>query len=1149
MRNLLSQQGKKKFNPRTAAAMFFLNATDPATVKLAKRLMIDWGFKAQRFAHGVARRFGLIGAQTAHPPATTGSARAQGAGDPLRQQADAGRRAPAHGARAARHRGRLRGADHPRPGHGRATIPTRCSTSPAAARSGCSRRSGSPRRRCSTTSARRSCCRPATCAAATRRRRPATRERGHKIVTDNRVLFHRVANTLNYLDIRTVVVSCGTCMDQLEKYEFGQIFPGCRLLDIHEYLLEKGVALEGVEGVRYLYHDPCHSPMKTLQAAHRRQRADGRRRRAQRALLRRVRHAGDVAPRHRHPGALPQGGGDAQAAPQALRAPAGGERFGGEVKILTSCPSCLQGLSRFDGRRRHARPTTSSSRWRSGSSAPTGWPSTWRAPIAAASSASSSESAPPPRRSPSPAAAASSACTAGRGGGHLTATARAPAPPAGRPSPRRGAAQRGGEHGFGRRRRVVEQERCADRDDEKQTHDQDGDARGEAADDAGAVLVHGTSWEAPQTLQRRRRQKTRRRATGPREQVAPRGVEEVGPRDPGAGLWFRSRGQVVHALTIRPAPRGRSGAFGSASAEYSRFARGGAGGARSAVGAWRRRLCAINVAQACRCLPHDPVGTGPVRVEDVRASDDRFSPRHPPRGRCRRRRCRAPAAVAPPPLFVDAEGAARWVKSLPVDRRRRRLRPGPRAASARWRRSTCPRASAPGSPRCCASRSLTCTPSSRGATPASRSRRASATASRPSRRSPCGRRCGNSTRRASSRCSRASRRSANVRAKLLQRGLYVGKQLVLVHGLARRVPPPRCGWSCTRTTGWSEMLDCDADAVSDPLLPNGVGISCYSTYSHALLLGLADPCAMSIKQIQLADRWLEMWARKVHPVAGEARHRRAGDPRRPRRRGRRDARGGRAGRPGRLAALRLRRQARDQCARPAEAAADRRQSRGTATRPRLQRRSSARRCSRTSTGAGTSRRARPQRRRRPRCRCAPADSTPRTFASAGARSTAAARCAPSERRAPGTWPRWTRCPTTIAAATRPSGPGPGSAGKAAAEWREATLTRREAAHYRWHLEQLVVVDDGERVQRRLRDARRARRRRRPRARAAAVVRGAEGARAAPGVGGAGRGAAAARAAAGRDPRRQAVPDPAAAHASTPAACCAPTTPDPSAATA
>ena len=71
-------------------------------------------------------------------------------------------------------------------------------------------------------------------------RRGRTRTQGRqKITTDNRVLFHRVANTLNYLDIKTVIVSCGTCMDQLQKYQFEKIFPGCRLLDIHEYLMER----------------------------------------------------------------------------------------------------------------------------------------------------------------------------------------------------------------------------------------------------------------------------------------------------------------------------------------------------------------------------------------------------------------------------------------------------------------------------------------------------------------------------------------------------------------------------------------------------------------------------------------------------------------------------------------------------------------------------------------------------------------------------------------------------------------------------------------------------------------------------------------------------------------------------------------------
>ena len=36
MRNLLRRQGRKKFNPGTAAAMAFLNATDPATIKLLR---------------------------------------------------------------------------------------------------------------------------------------------------------------------------------------------------------------------------------------------------------------------------------------------------------------------------------------------------------------------------------------------------------------------------------------------------------------------------------------------------------------------------------------------------------------------------------------------------------------------------------------------------------------------------------------------------------------------------------------------------------------------------------------------------------------------------------------------------------------------------------------------------------------------------------------------------------------------------------------------------------------------------------------------------------------------------------------------------------------------------------------------------------
>ena len=165
-------------------------------------------------------------------------------------------------------------------------------------------------------------------------------ERGDRIIMQNRVLFHRLATTLNYLDIRTVIVSCGTCLDQLEHYAFEKIFPGARLLDIHEYLLEKGVKVEGAQGVRYLYHDPCHSPMKVHRPLEVARALTG----AEVALSPQCcGEAGTLAlsrpdvstqVRFRKEAVLKTG-------VRALR------EGGTSVKVLTSCPSCLQGLARF----------------------------------------------------------------------------------------------------------------------------------------------------------------------------------------------------------------------------------------------------------------------------------------------------------------------------------------------------------------------------------------------------------------------------------------------------------------------------------------------------------------------------------------------------------------------------------------------------------------------------------------------------------------------------------------------------------------------------------------------------------------------------------------------------------------------------------
>ncbi|GBG15457.1 FAD-liNMKed oxidase, partial [Novimethylophilus kurashikiensis] len=166
-------------------------------------------------------------------------------------------------------------------------------------------------------------------------------DKGQQITAENRVLFHRVANTLNYLDIKTVVVSCGTCMDQLLKYEFEKIFPGCRLLDIHEYLMEKNLKLEGVTGTRYMYHEPCHTPMKTYEGIKVANQLMG----TQVQLNDRCcGESGtfavarpDIATqvKMRKQEELERGVAKLGAAP------------GEQVKILTSCPSCLQGLDRY----------------------------------------------------------------------------------------------------------------------------------------------------------------------------------------------------------------------------------------------------------------------------------------------------------------------------------------------------------------------------------------------------------------------------------------------------------------------------------------------------------------------------------------------------------------------------------------------------------------------------------------------------------------------------------------------------------------------------------------------------------------------------------------------------------------------------------
>ena len=351
MRNLLRKMGQKSWRPGQLAAMAFLNASRPQTIKLMRSLLTGLAFKAQRIGHGLLR--GLVRRQTARPPASVGVA-------PLKEQVIHFINKKMPGGlpkRTARALLDIEDRDY---------VPiirnpqlTTAETEAVFYFPGC----GSERLFSQVGLAAQAMLwhvgvqtvlPPGYLCCGYPQRGSGQFDRAEKMITDNRVLFHRVANTLNYLDIRTVVVSCGTCYDQLQGYKFEDIFPGSRIIDIHEYLLEKGIPLPAAPSpaangsktaTAYLYHDPCHSPlkrqapMKTVRTLLGREVVQSERCCGESGTLGVSRPDVSTQVRFRKEEELRKG-------EQALRE-AGLVGARDNVKILTSCPSCLQGLSRY----------------------------------------------------------------------------------------------------------------------------------------------------------------------------------------------------------------------------------------------------------------------------------------------------------------------------------------------------------------------------------------------------------------------------------------------------------------------------------------------------------------------------------------------------------------------------------------------------------------------------------------------------------------------------------------------------------------------------------------------------------------------------------------------------------------------------------
>jgi len=344
MRHILSKHGKKKSNLGAKAAITFLNVKKPITVNAMRTVLARGGFKAINIGHFFAKKFGLLGKKNRIPPSTTGTTEAvvqivNLVRKPIRVPVPRKTSRALLGLEDTDYVSIIRNPqlNHDEsdavfyfPGCGSERLFSQVAMATLHMLYEAGTQTVLP---------------PGYLCCGYPQNSVGQKDKGQSITTENRVLFHRIANTLNYLDIKTVIVSCGTCMDQLMKYEFEKIFPDCRLLDIHEYLMEKNITMQNnTDSTEYLIHDPCHTPMKQYNPAS-----------VASKLL-----AKDVTMSDRCCG---ESGTLGTARPDIaeqlryrkredlrnnLKKITGSEKIkNNEVKILTSCPACQQGLARY----------------------------------------------------------------------------------------------------------------------------------------------------------------------------------------------------------------------------------------------------------------------------------------------------------------------------------------------------------------------------------------------------------------------------------------------------------------------------------------------------------------------------------------------------------------------------------------------------------------------------------------------------------------------------------------------------------------------------------------------------------------------------------------------------------------------------------
>jgi Fe-S oxidoreductase len=157
-----------------------------------------------------------------------------------------------------------------------------------------------------------------------------------ELTLKNIIVLTQLRDMFNDLAFDAIVVSCGTCMESLNHLDVAQIFDS-PVIDVSEYVLDRWTPDPPFASACF-YHAPCHDSLKDRGAA----------------LLKT--HGFDVTP---VPHCCSQAGTLALSRPdishnmlvrkQEALAHADSSRQDAPAKMLTNCPSCVQGLGRLSG--------------------------------------------------------------------------------------------------------------------------------------------------------------------------------------------------------------------------------------------------------------------------------------------------------------------------------------------------------------------------------------------------------------------------------------------------------------------------------------------------------------------------------------------------------------------------------------------------------------------------------------------------------------------------------------------------------------------------------------------------------------------------------------------------------------------------------